>query len=380
MKNRNITLDGTNIQLVDSIGELNDGIVMNEVAKPLTREFCRVVSESKGDILDIGFGLGFSANFFLDMGVKSYTCIEINDEIYKKALKWADGKPNVTIIKGDWTDVLPSMNNKFDGIFMDTYGDDIEKYSSFEQTAKLVAKEGCILSMWEYPSVRKLSDLNFKTIPIHQNNYKLLLRPLHRVCWTYYFAGEFRKKNFYTKKNIIPKSLCKQIIKENEEEGYAYDNRSAIVDGITHIRKVWIKDLKYNQELFDLIKEHFYPYQESFNRELSFSKIIKYEASCKHDRHVETDKYVSFLSPEQYTDSIIVTLNSDYEGGEFYIYDSWIRGDREIFSNTKTKTGDVIKFKPYQHSKTNEVLSGIKYEIFIKIKNKELVNKPVNLI
>ena len=380
MKNKAITLDGTNIQLVDNIGELNDGIVMNEVAKPLTRHFCKVVGESKGDILDIGFGLGFSANFFYEMGVKSYTCIEIHDEIYLKALEWSKDKPNVTVIKGDWIDVLPSLGRKFDGIFMDTYGDDLEKYSKFETLAKSIANEGCILSLWEYPSIRKLSNLNFKEIPVHQSNYKLLLRPLHRVCWTYYFAGEFRKKKFYTKKNVIPLQLCNQIIKDNQT-GYKLDDRSAIVDGLKHSRKVWIKDLVYSEELFTLINEHLYPHNEKFTSEnLSFCKIIKYTEGCLHDRHLETDKYTHLLSDEQYVDSLIVTLNNDFTGGNFLVYDSWIRGDRDTYSNTYTQAGDLIKFSPFQHSKTEIITSGVKYEIFIKVKRKELIHKPKELI
>lgn len=381
MKNRSVILDGTSIQLVDSIGELNDGIVMNEVAKPLTREFCKVVAESKGDILDIGFGLGFSANFFIELGVKTYTCIELNDKIYEQALLWAQDKPNVEIIKGDWIDVVPKLAKKYDGIFMDTYGDELEKYAKFEDYAKLIANEGCVLALWEYSAFRKLDTLNYYNFPVHQNNYKLLLRPLHKVCWSYYFANEFRKKKFYSKKNVIPSKLCKEIILENEKESFEYDERSAVVEGIEHTRKVWIKDLKHNQNFFDILKNTYYKHSKAFNSDdLYFCKIIKYTPGCLHDRHLETDKYQHFLSNEQFVDSIVVTLNNDYVGGEFYVYDSWIRNDRGSFSDTKTNTGDIIKFKPFQHSKTNIVTQGVKYEIFIKVKRKEIQEDIKSLI
>lgn len=380
MKNRIVNIDNTSIQLVDSISELNDGIVMNEVAKPLTREFCKIVGTTQGDILDIGFGLGFSAQYFVDLNVKSYTCIEINDEIYLKALDWAKGKPQVTILKGDWIDILPSLTSKFDGIFMDTYGDDLDKYGLFEQYAKDVAKEGCILAMWEYSKVRPLKDLNYKEIPIHQNNYKLLLKPFHKVCWTYYFAGKFRKKLFYKKQNVIPETLCNQIIAENQD-GYEEDYATAVVDGIEHTRRVWIKDLKDNKELFKLIEKYVYPnYAILSSDNLYFCKIIKYTEGCKHDRHLESDKYSDFLSPDQYRDSIIITLNNDFEGGEFLVYDSWVRDNRSTFSNTKTTTGDLITFKPYQHCTTTTVVNGTKYEVFIKVKNKELVLEPKTII
>ena len=129
---------------------LNNGIVMDVVAKPITREFCNIVGSSRGDILDIGFGLGYSANNFYSIGVKSYTCIEINKQIYEIACNWAKDKDNVTIILGDWIDIIPTLDKKFDGIFMDTYED--ENYSKFEEYAKLVSKENCCLSCLLYTS------------------------------------------------------------------------------------------------------------------------------------------------------------------------------------------------------------------------------------
>ena len=107
---------------------------MDKIAKPITEEFCNVVGESGGHILDVGFGLGYSADRFYSMGVKSYTCIEINKQIYDTAVEWAKDKDNVEIIFGDWVDVIPTLI-KFDGIFMDTYED--ENYSKFEDYAKL---------------------------------------------------------------------------------------------------------------------------------------------------------------------------------------------------------------------------------------------------
>jgi hypothetical protein len=38
-----------------------------------------------------------------------------------KELGW-DKKPGVTILFGRWQDVLPALEQSFDGIFFDTYG------------------------------------------------------------------------------------------------------------------------------------------------------------------------------------------------------------------------------------------------------------------
>lgn len=373
-------LDGTSIQLVNSVGEVNDTTVTNEVIKPLSLKFCKIVAKSKGHILEVGFGPGISANYFLELGVKSYTCIENNEEVYKRAIEWSKDKLNVTIILGEWIDVIPTLSFKFDSIFMSTYGDKPSKYGIFEEYAKRIAKEGCTLSLWEYSAYKPFRELNVIKVPIHQNNFKLLLKPFHNICWTYYFGGKFCKEKFYEKKNIISPELCKEIILQNQGE-YTLDEQSAIIEGIVHNRKVWIKNLVNNVELFRIIRDEYYPHHEVFNPEdLYFCKIIKYTPGCVHDRHLETIKYTSLLSEEQFADSLIITLNSDYEGGKFKIFDSWIRSDRSISFDTNTIQGDVIKFKPYQHCETEEVRKGIKYEIFIKIKRKELKTKLQFLI
>ena len=97
------------IQLVNADGMLNDGIVMDKIAKDITEEFCKVVHTPNACILDVGFGLGYSANKFYELGVKSLTIIEINEQIYRKAQEWAEDKPNVKVLMGDWELVIPEL-------------------------------------------------------------------------------------------------------------------------------------------------------------------------------------------------------------------------------------------------------------------------------
>ena len=360
----------------------NKGIVMDKIAFPITRKFCDTIGEKKRDILDVGFGTGYSAKCFYDLKVKSYTCIEINPTIYKKALEWSSDKPNVEIILGDWFDIIPKLDKKFDGIFYDTYGDEKEKYIKFESYAKDISNEGCVLGIWEYPLVKDISLLNTTRFAVYQEDYPLLLNPVFNVCWTYFFAGEFRKKNFYDKLNCVPKELCEELIKENTyEDGFELCKASAEIDNLTHEREFYMKDLKHNDDLFSIIQDKFFSNYEKFNSNvLDFCKFIKYEIGGKHDRHVETDRYLHIVDPEQFKDTLLITLNNDFKGGEVLIYDSWIRDNRKVFSNTNTSTGDIIKFNCFQHSQTNEITYGTKYEIFIKVKRKELVEKSKYII
>ena len=78
-----------------------------------------IISKTKGDILDVGFGWGISSKYFYSKGVNSLTIIEKRKDVYQRAKKWAEDKPNVHLHFGDWIDIIPSLNKKFDGIYMD---------------------------------------------------------------------------------------------------------------------------------------------------------------------------------------------------------------------------------------------------------------------
>ena len=79
------------------------------------------ISETKGDILDVGYGWGISSEHFYNNGVNSLTIIEKRKDVYKKASEMEfEDKPNVHLHFGDWIDIIPSLDKKFDGIYMDT--------------------------------------------------------------------------------------------------------------------------------------------------------------------------------------------------------------------------------------------------------------------
>lgn len=74
-----------------------------------------------GNVLEIGFGLGYSANRIQSFSIKSHTIIECNPTVLKKAHEWANCKTNpVKIVPGRWEDVLETVGI-FDCIFFDDY-------------------------------------------------------------------------------------------------------------------------------------------------------------------------------------------------------------------------------------------------------------------
>ena len=97
----------------------NKAQVMMEWEKPYM-EACIDKLEPSGDVLEIGFGLGYSANRIQSYKPKSHTIIECDPVVLQKLETWAEDKKNVIIVKGKWQTKLSELGI-FDEIFMDDY-------------------------------------------------------------------------------------------------------------------------------------------------------------------------------------------------------------------------------------------------------------------
>ena len=92
--------------------------VMMEWEKPYM-EFLVDHLAPTGDVLEIGFGLGYSATAIQKHNIKSHTIIEANPIVIDKIREWAKDKPHpVHIVEGTWQTTLSSLKT-FDSIFFD---------------------------------------------------------------------------------------------------------------------------------------------------------------------------------------------------------------------------------------------------------------------
>lgn len=145
--------------------------IMHVGEKELMIKLADLVTQNGGDILELGFGLHLSADAVqANSNVTSHTIIEIHPEIYEKALEWAKDKPNVKIILGNWIDIIPTLNQKFDGVLHDTHRDG--NISVFLDMISYKCKIGCILGFFQYDK----SDERFQSIkfPLKENDLNSL--------------------------------------------------------------------------------------------------------------------------------------------------------------------------------------------------------------
>ncbi|WP_156365133.1 class I SAM-dependent methyltransferase [Sciscionella sediminilitoris] len=96
--------------------------VMQDWERPIMAEMARVAARARGDVLEIGFGMGISATMLLEEGVRSYTVIEANPEVRERAEQWRARYPgrDIRIVPGRWQDAIGALG-RYDGIFFDTY-------------------------------------------------------------------------------------------------------------------------------------------------------------------------------------------------------------------------------------------------------------------
>ena len=106
--NKNIILDPN----------YNNYQVMMEWEKPYMKALVKNL-KPKGHVLEIGFGLGYSATEIQKYNIKSHTIIESDLNIIHKLKLWAKKqKHKVFIVKGTWQNELKKLG-KFDSIFFD---------------------------------------------------------------------------------------------------------------------------------------------------------------------------------------------------------------------------------------------------------------------
>ena len=98
------------------------GTIMHKWETPIMHKMAEWVCKDGGDIIEMGFGMGISATHIQKQKINSHTICEKNPDVLERLYKWAEDKPNVIVLEGDWYDNVDKMN-VYNGIFFDTHMD-----------------------------------------------------------------------------------------------------------------------------------------------------------------------------------------------------------------------------------------------------------------
>ena len=157
------TLEFYDTKIVDTTTGIE---VMMDWESDIMEKSAEFICHNKGDILEIGFGMGICADYIQAQGVNSHTIIEIHPQILERLNTWASGKSNVTIIEGNWADL--SLTDTYDGIFLDTFGDlNLDNFKTFALDR---IKSGGKITYWnnEPSEVNKYAfdSISYEQIPV----------------------------------------------------------------------------------------------------------------------------------------------------------------------------------------------------------------------
>ena len=122
------------------------------------------VTQNGGDILEIGFGMGISAEYIQSHSISSHTIVENHPQILEKLQTWVNGKSNVVIISQSWADVTGSLST-YDGVFYDTYGD--ERHHLFSSSLSGLTKSNAKVTFWNN-NKNESNDLNIPNCQYQQ--------------------------------------------------------------------------------------------------------------------------------------------------------------------------------------------------------------------
>lgn len=123
---RELVFQESKIYFADASSPTGEKAVMMDWEDPIMYASAQYVAENGGNILEIGYGMGISANHIQSFRPTSHTIVEIHPEIARVANKWASKREGVTILQGDWYKIKSQIEERgpYDGIFYDTYGDE----------------------------------------------------------------------------------------------------------------------------------------------------------------------------------------------------------------------------------------------------------------
>ncbi|MEO0901050.1 MAG: class I SAM-dependent methyltransferase [Bacteroidota bacterium] len=111
---------------------LGDDEIMEDWLIPVMQAMANVICDKGGDILEIGFGRGISADMIQEHDVKSHTVIECNDAVVDVFNTWKTKYPesDIQLVHGLWQDTIDDLG-LFDGIFFHTYPLNEDEYMRY---------------------------------------------------------------------------------------------------------------------------------------------------------------------------------------------------------------------------------------------------------
>jgi hypothetical protein len=188
--------------------------------------------DPKGSVLEIGFGMGYSATQICQMeGVTSYTVIECSPIVWERFETWkkemeTKTKIDIILIKGRWQDILQTLG-KYDSVYFDDYNGDsmVDVYTRFNKFLYEILNEHVNIGtrICHYSTTNKDNYQHINCISFNCYDYKINI-PKH--C--NYARGEEMYIPIYTVISEADFDLKKKFFENNSEKNNAIEEKVKI--------------------------------------------------------------------------------------------------------------------------------------------------------
>lgn len=151
--------------------------VMERWEENYMEELAAIASSQGGDVLEIGFGMGISAEFIQTHDIKTHTIIEANEDVFLMLEQFAkESARPIKSLLGFWQDVTKTLPDaSFTGILFDTYPltkEEIHQnhFTFFEEAYRLLQPGGTLtyysdeIDTFGESHIAKLQNAGFKNI------------------------------------------------------------------------------------------------------------------------------------------------------------------------------------------------------------------------
>jgi spermidine synthase len=113
---------------------------------PIMSRMAEIAAMRRGDVLEVGFGMGLCAAAIQALRPRSHTIIEAHPQIVERARGFAAQREGVEVIAAQWQEVLAGLG-PFDGVAFDVFGGEEQRRHFFTGLDRLLRPAG-VATLW----------------------------------------------------------------------------------------------------------------------------------------------------------------------------------------------------------------------------------------
>jgi hypothetical protein len=270
--------------------------VMMEWEKPYMHA-CIDALQPFGDVLEVGFGLGYSSDCIQSYQPKSHTIIEYHPTVAARARAWAKRYPNVIIVEDAWQNALPNLG-MFDCIFFDDYPlqseQEMQKMQEESTHSELVLKKGEQLLKEVEKTLPYLSEIKYSDADLNGLMQEIPLEQTHQVQQFVRFLKELcdRRQISETQMQHLLNGLIqtKKIAKEEVDTFLKNSGKKPLVENpnerlFTFLNQCLVSHMRKNSRFSCFLSSSVSKYQD----EKFISEIITNPSLDYHEEEIAVE-------------------------------------------------------------------------------------------